>query len=68
MEAKKQSKTYPTHRHSEYTEPFIDEEQEWLHLSPAQRLRETGKLWGVYLTMGGSLDPEPNSQSPFYFP
>ncbi len=47
---------------------YIDEEQEWLNLTPAQRIIESGKLWQLYLSLGGSLDPEPNSQSPFYFP
>ncbi|MFH1361744.1 MAG: hypothetical protein ABIH69_03725 [bacterium] len=46
---------------------FIDEEREWLNLSPSQRMLETTKLWQLYLALGGSLDPEPNPQSPFYF-
>ncbi len=46
---------------------FIDEQDEWLHMTPAQRMLETTKLWQVYLALGGSLDPEPNPQSPFYF-
>lgn len=54
--------------HPKHAESFIDEEQEWLHLNPAQRLRETTKLWSIYLALGGSLDPGPNSQSPFHFP
>lgn len=47
---------------------YITEEQEWLGLTPAQRIIESGKLWELYLSLGGSLDPEPNPQSPFYFP
>ena len=31
-----------------------------------QRWHETEKLWKVFLTLGGSLDPEPDTQSPFY--
>ena len=27
--------------------------------------RESQGLWDFYLTLGGSLDPEPDSQSPF---
>jgi len=46
---------------------FIDEGTEWLHLDPAKRFLETTKLWRLYLALGGSLDPEPNPQSPFYF-
>ena len=44
-----------------------DEAEEWLYLTPAQRLLETTKLWQLYLSLGGSLDPEPDPQSPFYF-
>lgn len=25
-------------------------------------------MWGTYLLLGGSLDPEPDTQSPFFFP
>ena len=46
----------------------LTEEQEWWSLTPAQRFRETEKLWSVYLAMGGCPDPEPDSQSPFHFP
>ena len=46
---------------------FIDEDREWLSITPAQRILETTKLWRLYLSLGGSLDPEPDSQSPFYF-
>ena len=44
-----------------------DEWQEWYRLTPQQRWTETEKLWEFYLSIGGSLDPEPDSQSPFYF-
>ena len=39
---------------------------EWYSLTPAQRLEESSRLWQTYLELGGSLDPEPDSQSPFY--
>ncbi len=42
-----------------------DEWQEWYRLTPQQRWNETEKLWSFYLSVGGSLDPEPDSQSPF---
>ena len=42
-----------------------DEWLDWYRLTPAQRWRETGKLWSFYLAVGGSLDPEPDSESPF---
>jgi hypothetical protein len=41
---------------------------DWYRLSPQERLRESGKMWAAYLALGGSLDPEPDTQSPFYDP
>jgi hypothetical protein len=41
---------------------------EWYRLTPAQRWLESEKLWQTYLALGGSLDPEPDTQSPFYDP
>ncbi len=45
-----------------------DEWAEWYLLTPAQRLEESSKLWRTYLEPEGSLDPEPDPQSPFYDP
>lgn len=42
-----------------------DEWQEWYRLSPLERWEESMKLWQFYLQVGGSLDPEPDPQSPF---
>ncbi len=39
---------------------------EWYGLTPAERWRESGKLWASFLALGGSLDPEPDTQSPFF--
>ncbi len=38
---------------------------EWYRLTPAERWRESAALWDTYLALGGSLDPEPDSESPF---
>ena len=46
---------------------FVDENIEWLRLTPANRFKETTKLWQLYIALGGKLDPEPDPQSPFYF-
>lgn len=46
---------------------LTDEEMEWLNLTPAQRILETTRLWKFYIALGGSLDPESDPQSPFYF-
>ena len=39
---------------------------EWYRLTPAERWRESGKLWASFAALGGSLDPEPDTQSPFF--
>ena len=46
---------------------FTDEDIEWFSFTPAQKISETTKLWKFYIALGGSLNPEPDSQSPFYF-
>ena len=38
---------------------------EWYRMTPSQRWRESHTLWSFYLQVGGSLDPEPDTQSPF---
>jgi len=45
-----------------------EEWREWISLTPQQRWEHTEKLWKIYLANGGSLDPEPDPQSPFWFP
>lgn len=39
---------------------------EWYFLTPQERWAESMKLWDIYLSMGGTLDPEPDTQSPFF--
>ena len=39
---------------------------EWYFLTPQERWRESSKLWETYLALGGSLEPEPDTQSPFF--
>jgi hypothetical protein len=47
-------------------ESICDEEwQEWYRMAPKDRWLESERLWGTFLALGGSLDPEPDSQSPF---
>jgi hypothetical protein len=38
----------------------------WYRLTPAERWAETSRLWAIYLALGGTLDPEPDPQSPFF--
>jgi len=39
--------------------------QSWYRLTPQERMDWADKVWEFYLDAGGSLDPEPDSQSPF---
>jgi len=41
---------------------------EWYRLTPAERWEETAKLYHRFRALGGSLDPEPDTQSPFFDP
>ena len=57
----------------EYGKAMVDMEElvggewaEWYRLTPLERWQESMKLWAHYLSIGGSLDPEPDTQSPFY--
>ena len=58
------------HREGQREKPCDDADSwaEWYRLTPQQRWEETKKLWQFYRQVGGSLDPEPDSQSPFDFP
>ena len=38
----------------------------WYALTPEERWIESAKLWQEYIALGGSLDPDPDPQSPFY--
>ena len=42
-----------------------DEWLEWYRMTPQERWRENERLWHFYLSSGCSLEPEPDSQSPF---
>lgn len=57
-----------TQKRVEPEDLWPDEWVEWFYLTPAERFAETGKLWQIFLTLGGNLDPEPDTQSPFYDP
>ncbi len=45
-----------------------DETSDWYRLTPAERFEESQRLWEVFILLGGTLEPEPDSQSPFHFP
>lgn len=48
-------------------EQLVGEERaEWYRMTPMERFLESEKLWETYLSLGGSLDPEPDTQSPFF--
>lgn len=39
---------------------------EWYGMTPRERWEESARLWQTYLALGGSLDPEPDYDSPFF--
>ena len=41
---------------------------EWYRMSPQERWEASSRLWACYRALGGSLDPEPDMQSPFFDP
>ena len=43
-----------------------EEWAEWYAMTPQQRWEESAKLWQTYLALGGSLEPEPDPDSPFF--
>lgn len=44
-------------------ETIIDGETlDWYKMSPAGRFTESQKLWEVFILLGGSYEPEPDSQ------
>ncbi len=50
-------------------EELVGEEwASWYRLSPQERWKEAEKLWELYLALGGSLDPQSDTQSPFFDP
>jgi len=49
----------------ELLKEWDDEVTDWYKLSPAERFEESQKLWEIFILMGGDLDPEFDSQSPF---
>jgi hypothetical protein len=40
--------------------------REWYSLTPQERWSESGRLWATFLSLGGSLEPEPDTDSPFF--
>jgi len=46
---------------------YMDEAEEWLRMTPAQRFVESQRLSAIYVALGGSLEPEFDPQSPFNF-
>ncbi len=40
--------------------------REWYLLTPQERWRESDRLWQTFFDLGGSLEPEPDTESPFF--
>ncbi|MEO7685206.1 MAG: hypothetical protein ABIU86_14850 [Gemmatimonadaceae bacterium] len=41
---------------------------DWYRLTPAERWEQSAQLWATFVTLGGTLDPDPDTQSPFSDP
>lgn len=39
---------------------------DWYLLTPEERWRESSILWNTFFSLGGSLEPEPDTDSPFF--
>lgn len=39
---------------------------DWYRLTPQERWAESMRLWDTFRLLGGQLEPESDSQSPFY--
>jgi len=39
---------------------------DWYSLTPQERWLESGRLWATFFSLGGSLEPEPDTDSPFF--
>ena len=39
---------------------------EWYGKTPRERLLATEEAWAIYRELGGSLDPDADTQSPFW--
>lgn len=57
-------KTVPVQPIDLYPIDFV----ELIHLSYAERLRRFAKNWEVFRSYGGTLEPDPDPQSPFFDP
>ena len=49
-------------------EQMPEEWQEWIALTPMERFKQSEQIFANYLAMGGSLDPDPDPNSPFDIP
>jgi len=48
-------------------ERCVEEEVlEWYRMTPQERWAESMRLWDTFYLLGGQLEPESDSQSPFY--
>lgn len=67
-------KSKPSNTESDVGIPPKEEEDygipsEWLNwyaLTPEERWSESGRLRNTFLMLGGSLEPEPDTESPFF--
>jgi hypothetical protein len=39
---------------------------DWYLMTARERWRESGRLWHTFISLGGSLEREPDTDSPFF--
>lgn len=45
-----------------------DERLEWYRMTPHERWAVSERLWTTFVALGGTLEPDPDRQSPFHAP
>jgi len=50
----------------EYQNGIEPEWLDWYRKTPVERLAATEELWANYLALGGSLEPDPDPECPFW--
>ena len=52
-------------QNSSYLQTVNTEVLDWYKITEAERFAQSQLLWDIFELLGGSYDPEPDTQSPF---
>jgi len=56
----------PNHLHQQWIDSIEPEWLEFYRMTPEQRWERAAEVRAYYLAMGGTLEPDPDPQSPFW--